>query len=72
VALIIREVGELAYSFNSFAIQHTLRSMNVKVSTHLCAKLACTLMMMGSCLGSVPDFLATDLQVSEVVLVCVE
>jgi hypothetical protein len=46
VAPILQEIGELVLSFSSFIIQHVARSANH--SAHLCAKLACTLIVMNS------------------------
>jgi hypothetical protein len=54
VAPVLEEVGELVCRFNSFTIQHVLRSANN--SAHLCAKLACTLMGTSSWLDCIPIF----------------
>jgi ribonuclease HI len=55
VAPILQEVGELVEYFSFFSIQFVPRSANN--SAHLCAKLACTLMVTSSWLDCIPDFL---------------
>jgi hypothetical protein len=58
VAPILQEIGELVSSFSSFLIQHVVRPANYR--THLCAKLACTLVMTSSWLDCTLDFLVVS------------
>ncbi|KAM3384954.1 hypothetical protein ACQJBY_009107 [Aegilops geniculata] len=59
IAPILDEIGELAFSFTSFTVQHVMRSANGPA--HLCAKRACTLSVTESWLDSTPPFLISSL-----------
>lgn len=59
VAPVLVEIGELASSFDSFCIQHVMRSANVPA--HLCAKHASTLTVTESWTDDRPPFLLTSL-----------
>jgi hypothetical protein len=59
VAPVLHEIGELVPSFNSFVIQHIPRSANLPA--HLCAKLACNLLVTDSWIDCIPDFLVISL-----------
>jgi hypothetical protein len=59
VAPLLQEIGELVLSFLSFSVQHVMRSANH--SAHLCAKLACTLMVTSNWIDYTPDFLIVSL-----------
>jgi hypothetical protein len=61
VAPLLQEIGGLVLSFSSFSVQHVMRSANH--SAHLCAKLACTLMVTSSWIDYTPDFLIVSLLV---------
>jgi hypothetical protein len=67
---ILQEIGELALNFYSFVIQHVSRS--AKISAHLCAKFACTLMEMDRGLDRIPDFLVVSIQADDSGTVLVE
>ena len=59
VAPILLDIGELAFSFHSFSIQHVNRSSNLPA--HLSAKRACSLMVTESWVESEPPFLVASL-----------
>jgi hypothetical protein len=63
VTPILLDIGELSLSFESFVINHVSRSANTPA--HLCAKRACTLMVMSSWLDGVPDFLVVSIQADQ-------
>jgi ribonuclease HI len=59
VAPLLVEVGELALSFDSFVIQHVMRTSNYPA--HLCAKRASTLRVTESWMDETPSFLISSL-----------
>ena len=59
VAPILDEIGELAFDFSFFEIQHVTRSANLPA--HLCAKRACTLNVTDCWLDETPSFLVSSL-----------
>ena len=59
MAPILLNIRELASTFTSFDIVHV--SISANLSTLLCAKRACTLMVTDSWLETVPSFLVMSL-----------